>query len=414
MSSSSTGGSSGGSGSSGSSKSGVAGSGITRRQAAAGGAAVVGAGATGILGYLLGTGGGDDEETKTVNIPGYETEGDFKDDLRALEGLNDELGGYQSDLDSVSGTVVDDNLASGDDIRVALDGSTSGHPDQPGTDLSDIVSDPEYVLSDVDQDTFKTTTSSGGAVVERTFSRFQMDSPISIDADGLISEVESEYGLPDSDEFEILESDREQAMSAIDENSDLNVFSSTDLESEQPDANPAALANVREEIDAELQSKSEIYQEAVNSQREVDQLDSNLENALASYPVSTADEVVNSDHAENLSDYLDEVQSGYQGLTTGLAQDMARLATAKEVIDQTLDRADHVDDASRGDHYEESEPSDSETYNLDELSGEPSQRQVADTFGLEDPDLVGTVEQSDGDYMLTYDGDPTGDILTGK
>jgi hypothetical protein len=357
-------------------------------------------GAAGGLGYFLGTGGNENEEEKVVDIPGYESAEEINDDFRSVKDLEEEFAGYESERDSISGTNVDDLLEDGSDIRVGLNGSTAAHPSQSGIDLSDTVGDPEYVLSSRDEDAFKTTTQSGDDVVERTFTRFQLNSPIDIDTQELLEDIEGEYSL--------VEDDLGDAETVIENNSDLNVFQSTDLLSEQPDANPAALRNVRDHIDDELNALDTVYEDAVDSQREVDQLDSNLQNALNSHPVATADAVNNIDQAEDLGDYLDNVTQDYQDLTTGIAMDMARLATAREVIDQTLERGIEVDDASRGNHYDEQLEGSGNWYE-DEVG--VSREKYAQDQGFDNPEDLSLREDPDGDYSVLYQGEDTGTDL---
>lgn len=340
----------------------------------------------------------DPDGKATEQIPGYTDSGDFVEHKRVVNQKAKRLSNFRNQRKKADRTEVDELLEEGGDIRVSLEGDVSENPRQTNADLGGLVEDPEYVLSDLDQDVFKTVVQESKAgKAEQTFTRFDMD-PISVE--DVAETVQSEYGLVDSD--------MEVAKTIIEENQDINVFQATDLESEQPVADPEALAALSDKLRTSLRGMSQVYHSTKDAGAEIDQYQNSLANGIqtARNEKDSNDTIQHIDRASKLLQHTEQVNNSYQEATTGMAKDIARLATAKHVVEQAYQRAKHVDQVAAGDAG--GEPQDGGEAKYRATPGEAcdvTEAEVVDETGHSADELFYQTEGNDLEvYRKTGDG----------
>jgi hypothetical protein len=380
----------------------------------------LGLGGSGLTGGCLGGGGGfggilGNGQSRTIKIPGYQDKQQFETAekiLKQKKGTLNEVRGSHDSLRSQSGfnqILSDDGSIS--DVRVALDGSTSRNPENTGLSLNGLVKDPEYVLSTSQGDSVETKVKGDGGLVDQKFDAFDIGA---LDVSGTAADIEDTYGL--------LDQDSQAIKSAVREAGQLQVYAATDLDLEQPAANPEALKNLSNSIEAILEGSEDqvglqdLYHEAKDAGSEIDQYTNDLANGIrdarqdadGNDNIKFIDQKTDTYNAKEFRKELGAASSRASQTTEDIAGDIARLATTKKIVDKAYNRAVNIEETA-ADSPVDSQGGGPNTYeDLESLNS-----------ATDDRDLTrGQVERfaesqgyGDADFDFQYDGGAV-DVLT--
>jgi hypothetical protein len=362
---------------------------------------------TGAAAALAGCGGigGDDEEAT-----GEDTLDVLERDLEATRSaLNEKKAEYEkSDV-----TRVDDLLSDGEDVRVGNDGSIS--EDAVGTDGKlddDIVSDPEYILSTKGGPPIRRAVDGNddGLVTRQEFTRFDSGSPVDEGAEEALESISEDLDWVEEDvelgEYFATEDDREAAKAAADEMEGLDVRAATHPDTEQPIAMPGPIKKLKRQVEEELKTKSELYQDIASLGQDIVGIQDNLSGSEG-------------ERAQEIRDDAGKLIKRQSEVTGNIAEDIARLSVTHAALDGAAKRSQEIfENAASYDHLESVEVN-GESYqavriaevdnygNMDEESGAADDNYLAitanDLGGADVDDLLavyGDLGHGEGFYLV--------------
>ena len=307
----------------------------------------LGAGAAATLAGCGSIGGGDEETTG----------GDTLDVLeRDLEATEEELNKKEDEYIRSDVTQVDDLLSDGEDVRVGGDGSVS--EDAVGTEGElgdDTIRDPEYILSLGGGPTIKRIVdgNGNGLGTEQTFTGFDSSSGSDPSVEealgsvsGILDSVEEDVG---PEEYFATEDDLEAATAAVDKMEGLDVYAATSLVTEQPTARPNSLRELRDQVEEELKTKSEVYREIATLGQDIVGVQDNLSGSEG-------------ERAQELREDAGKLISRQSNVTEDVATDVARLSVVYGALDNAVERSQEIFENSESYSHIESVEVDGESY----------------------------------------------------